>query len=132
MPKLAANLSMMFNEVPFMDRFDAAAQAGFKGVEFLFPYEFDLNQIADKLKANNLELVLHNLPAGNWGGGERGLHHQHPGGDDSRRVGNPDLHDHPGDGDGRVQEGRRDHHRQGLPRTSGDQAVDRRADAVRC
>lgn len=73
MPKLAANLSMMFNEVPFMDRFDAAAKAGFKGVEFLFPYEFDLNQIADKLKANNLELVLHNLPAGNWGGGERGI-----------------------------------------------------------
>ena len=73
MPKLAANLSMMFNEVPFMDRFDAAAQAGFKGVEFLFPYEFDLDQIADKLKSNKLELVLHNLPAGNWGGGERGI-----------------------------------------------------------
>ena len=73
MPKMAANLSMMFNEVPFMDRFDAAAKAGFKGVEFLFPYAFDLNQIADKLKANNLELVLHNLPAGNWEGGERGI-----------------------------------------------------------
>ena len=73
MPKLAANLSMLFNEVPFMDRFDAAAKAGFTGVEFLFPYEFDLNQIADKLKANKLELVLHNLPAGNWGGGERGI-----------------------------------------------------------
>ncbi|MBS1187991.1 MAG: hyi [Burkholderiaceae bacterium] len=73
MPKLAANLSMMFTEVPFMDRFDAAAKAGFKGVEFLFPYEFDLNQIADKLKSNNLQLVLHNLPAGNWAGGERGI-----------------------------------------------------------
>jgi hydroxypyruvate isomerase len=73
MPKLAANLSMMFTEVPFMDRFDAAAKAGFKGVEFLFPYEFDLNQIADKLKSNKLELVLHNLPAGNWAGGERGI-----------------------------------------------------------
>ena len=73
MPKLAANLSMLFNEVPFMDRFDAAAKAGFKGVEFLFPYEFDLNQIADKLKSNNLQLVLHNLPAGNWAGGERGI-----------------------------------------------------------
>lgn len=73
MPKLAANLSMMFNEVPFMDRFDAAAKAGFKGVEFLFPYEFDLNQIADKLQSNKLELVLHNLPAGNWAGGERGI-----------------------------------------------------------
>lgn len=73
MPKLAANLSMMFTEVPFMDRFDAAAKAGFKGVEFLFPYEFDLNQIADRLKSNNLQLVLHNLPAGNWAGGERGI-----------------------------------------------------------
>ena len=57
MPKLAANLSMLFNEVPFMDRFDAAAKAGFKGVEFLFPYEFDLNQIADKLKANKFSLI---------------------------------------------------------------------------
>lgn len=73
MPKLAANLSMLFNEVPFMDRFDAAAQAGFKGVEFLFPYAFDMNQMADSLKKNNLELVLHNLPAGNWEGGERGI-----------------------------------------------------------
>ena len=73
MPKLAANLSMLFTEVPFMDRFEAAAKAGFKGVEFLFPYEFDLNQIADKIKANNLQIVLHNLPAGNWGGGERGI-----------------------------------------------------------
>lgn len=73
MPKLAANLSMLFTEVPFMDRFDAAAKAGFKGVEFLFPYAFDLDQIADKLKANNLQLVLHNLPAGNWEGGERGI-----------------------------------------------------------
>ena len=73
MPKLAANLSMMFTEVPFMDRFEAAAKAGFKGVEFLFPYEFDLNQMADKIKAHNLQIVLHNLPAGNWGGGERGI-----------------------------------------------------------
>ena len=73
MPKLAANLSMMFTEVPFMDRFEAAAKAGFKGVEFLFPYEFNLNEIADKLRSSKLELVLHNLPAGNWGGGERGI-----------------------------------------------------------
>ncbi len=73
MPKLAANLSMMFTEVPFMDRFDAAAKAGFKGVEFLFPYAFDLGQMADKLKSNRLEMVLHNLPAGNWEGGERGI-----------------------------------------------------------
>jgi hydroxypyruvate isomerase len=73
MPKLAANLSMLFNEVPFMDRFEAAAKAGFKGVEFLFPYAFDMNQIADNLKKNNLVMVLHNLPAGNWEGGERGI-----------------------------------------------------------
>ena len=73
MPKLAANLSMLFNEVPFMDRFDAAAKAGFKGVVFLFPYDFDINQIADKLKVNNLQLVLHNLPAGKWADGERGI-----------------------------------------------------------
>lgn len=73
MPKMAANLSMLFNEVPFMDRFDAAAKAGFKGVEFLFPYAFNLDEIAEKLQKNNLELVLHNLPAGNWEAGERGI-----------------------------------------------------------
>lgn len=73
MPKFAANLSMLFNEVPFMERFDAAAKAGFKGVEFLFPYAFDMDQIAEKLKSNNLEMVLFNLPAGNWEGGDRGI-----------------------------------------------------------
>ncbi len=73
MPKMAANLSMLFNEVPFMDRFDAAAKAGFKGVEFLFPYSFNLDDIAEKLQKNDLELVLHNLPAGNWEAGERGI-----------------------------------------------------------
>jgi hydroxypyruvate isomerase len=73
MPRLAANLSMLFNEVPFIDRFDAAAGAGFKGVEFLFPYAFNLEQIADKLQTNNLAMVLHNLPAGNWEAGDRGI-----------------------------------------------------------
>ncbi|MCL1886582.1 MAG: hydroxypyruvate isomerase [Betaproteobacteria bacterium] len=73
MPKFSANLSMLFTEVPFMERFDAAAKAGFKGVEFLFPYAFDLDQIAEKLKSNNLEMVLFNLPAGNWEGGDRGI-----------------------------------------------------------
>ena len=73
MPKLAANLSMLFTEVPFIERFDAAAKAGFKGVEFLFPYAFDLAQIADQLRSNNLAMVLHNLPAGNWENGERGI-----------------------------------------------------------
>jgi hydroxypyruvate isomerase len=73
MPKLAANLTMLFNEVGFMDRFAAAAHAGFRGVEFLFPYAFHADQIADKLSVYQLDLVLHNLPAGNWQAGERGI-----------------------------------------------------------
>ena len=73
MPKLAANLSMLFTEVGFMDRFAAAAHAGFRGVEFLFPYAFHADQIADKLNSYQLDLVLHNLPAGNWEAGERGI-----------------------------------------------------------
>jgi hydroxypyruvate isomerase len=73
MPKFAANLSMLFNEFDFMDRFKAAAQAGFKGVEYLFPYAFDHDALAEQLRANGLTQVLHNLPAGNWGKGERGI-----------------------------------------------------------
>jgi hydroxypyruvate isomerase len=73
MPKLAANLTMLFNEVGFLDRFGEAARAGFRGVEFLFPYAFKPGQIAEQLDANGLELVLHNLPAGNWEAGERGI-----------------------------------------------------------
>ncbi len=73
MPKFAANLTMLFNEVPFLDRFEAAARAGFRGVEFLFPYAFEPEQIADRLRRHQLELVLHNLPAGNWDAGERGI-----------------------------------------------------------
>ena len=73
MPKLAANLTLMFNEVDFLDRFAAAAKAGFKAVEFLFPYDYDKNVIKQKLDENNLLLVLHNLPAGNWANGERGI-----------------------------------------------------------
>jgi hydroxypyruvate isomerase len=73
MPKLAANLTMLFNEVDFLDRFGEAARAGFKGVEFLFPYAFEAAQIAERLDTNRLELVLHNLPAGNWEAGERGI-----------------------------------------------------------
>ena len=73
MPRLAANLTMLFNEVGFLDRFDAAARAGFRGVEFLFPYAFEAGQIAERLDSNRLELVLHNLPAGNWEAGERGI-----------------------------------------------------------
>lgn len=73
MPKFAANLTMLFNEHAFLDRFDAAARAGFRGVEFLFPYAFPADQIAERLRRNGLDLVLHNLPAGNWEAGERGI-----------------------------------------------------------
>jgi 2-dehydrotetronate isomerase len=73
MPHFAANLSMMFTDLPFLDRFEAAAKAGFKGVEFLFPYEFPAGEIAARLKANGLTQVLFNLPPGDWPKGERGL-----------------------------------------------------------
>jgi hydroxypyruvate isomerase len=73
MPKFAANLTMLFNEVPFMERFDKAAAAKFKAVEFLFPYAFPVADIKAKLDQNKLTLVLHNLPAGNWEAGERGI-----------------------------------------------------------
>lgn len=73
MPRLAANLSMLFNEVPFLDRFGLAAKAGFKAVEFLFPYAWPAREIRQRLDANGLELVLHNLPAGDWDAGERGI-----------------------------------------------------------
>jgi hydroxypyruvate isomerase len=73
MPRFAANLTMLFNELPFLDRFEAAAQAGFKAVEFLFPYSYAIADLKDRLSANRLELVLHNLPAGDWDAGERGI-----------------------------------------------------------
>ncbi len=73
MPKFAANLTMLFTEHPFLDRFDHAAKAGFKAVEFLFPYAFNPGEIKRRLDANGLQLVLHNLPAGNWDAGERGI-----------------------------------------------------------
>ena len=73
MPKFAANLTMLFTELPFMQRFEAAAQAGFEAVEYLFPYPFDKRELAAALRANDLVQVLHNLPAGNWDGGERGI-----------------------------------------------------------
>jgi hydroxypyruvate isomerase len=73
MPKLAANLSMMFTEIDFLDRFAAAARHGFKGVEFLFPYAQPKERIAEALQANKLTLALHNMPPGNWDAGERGL-----------------------------------------------------------
>ena len=73
MPKFAANLSMLFTELPFPDRFKAAADAGFKGVEFLFPYEYEAATLAQALTANGLTQVLFNMPPGNWDKGERGL-----------------------------------------------------------
>jgi hydroxypyruvate isomerase len=73
MPRFAANLTMLFNELPFLDRFEAAAKAGFKAVEFLFPYPYAVAELKDRLTANGLTLVLHNLPAGNWDAGERGI-----------------------------------------------------------
>ena len=73
MPRLAANLSLMFNEVPFLDRFKAAADAGFKGVEFLFPYPWPADDINERLRKHGLQLVLFNLRPGDWDAGERGL-----------------------------------------------------------
>ena len=73
MPRFAANLSMMFNELPFMQRFEAAAKAGFKGVEFLFPYEEKARDIAAALKDNGLTQALYNTSAGDFAAGERGF-----------------------------------------------------------
>jgi hydroxypyruvate isomerase len=73
MPRFAANLTMMFNEVPFLDRFAAAADAGFEAVEFLFPYDHTPDVIADCLQKAGLLQVLFNLPPGDWAAGDRGL-----------------------------------------------------------
>lgn len=71
--KFAANLSMLFTEVPFMDRFDKAKEAGFHYVEFMFPYDNEAGAIKKKLETNGLKLVLFNLPSGDWAAGDRGL-----------------------------------------------------------
>ena len=73
MPQLAANLTMLFTERPFPERFAAAARAGFKGVEFLFPYAWPKAHLADALAGAGLTQVLFNLPPGDWEGGERGI-----------------------------------------------------------
>ena len=73
MPKFAANLTMMFNEVDFPERFAAAANAGFTGVEYLFPYDYDADRLAEALHRHGLTQALHNLPAGDWDAGERGI-----------------------------------------------------------
>jgi len=73
MPKLAANLTMMFGEVGFLERFEAAAGAGFTAVEYLFPYAYDPLVLRQRLRDHGLAQVLHNLPAGDWSAGERGI-----------------------------------------------------------
>jgi len=73
MPKFSANLTMLFGDVNFLNRFEKASKAGFKGVEYLFPYEWSKEQLVNELGKYSLEQVLHNLPAGNWQAGERGI-----------------------------------------------------------
>jgi 2-dehydrotetronate isomerase len=73
MPRFAANLTMMFNEVPFLDRFEAAAKAGFTAVEFLFPYDHPAKEVGARLHGNGLTQALFNLPPGNWDAGEKGF-----------------------------------------------------------
>ena len=73
MPRFAANLTMLFTEQPFMDRFEAAARAGFQAVEYLFPYAYERHELLAALRTNGLKQVLHNLPAGDWEAGERGI-----------------------------------------------------------
>ena len=73
MPQFAANLTMLFTEEPFIDRFEAAAKAGFKAVEFLFPYAHTAQQVRSAAQQAGVQIVLHNLPAGDWDAGERGI-----------------------------------------------------------
>jgi hydroxypyruvate isomerase len=73
MPKFAANLSMLYTDAPFLDRFALARAAGFEAVEFLFPYPYEAAEIAERLRSHQLKLVLFNLPAGDWNAGERGM-----------------------------------------------------------
>lgn len=73
MPRFAANLSMLYPELDFLDRFEAAAKDGFQAVEYLFPYAYPVQELASRLKANGLQQVLFNMPPGHWDAGERGL-----------------------------------------------------------
>ncbi len=73
MPRFAANLSMMFTEVPFLDRFAAASKAGFAAVEFLFPYDYPVEEVGKRLRDAGLTQALFNLPPGDWSAGEKGL-----------------------------------------------------------
>ncbi|MEH6774095.1 MAG: TIM barrel protein, partial [Cereibacter changlensis] len=73
MTRIAANLSMLFTDAPFLDRFDRAGAAGFEAVEFLFPYDYEIAEVKARLDRNDLRLTLINAPAGDWAGGERGF-----------------------------------------------------------
>ena len=73
MPRFAANLSFLFNEVPFLERFGEAAHAGFRAVEFAFGYEYQVKEIAARVKEHKLDVVLINAPPGDWTAGDRGL-----------------------------------------------------------
>ena len=73
MINLAANLTMLYNELDFLDRFDAAGKSGFAGVEYLFPYAYPKEELVERLAKHKLTQVLHNLPAGDWAAGERGI-----------------------------------------------------------
>jgi hydroxypyruvate isomerase len=73
MPKFCANLTMLYNEADFLDRFEAAAGDGFEGVEYLFPYQYPKEGLAECLRRHRLVQVLHNLPAGDWAKGDRGI-----------------------------------------------------------
>ncbi len=73
MPKFSANLTMLFQEVDFLERFEKAANNGFLAVEFMFPYAWPAAELAERLQRHGLQQVLHNLPAGDWAAGERGI-----------------------------------------------------------
>ena len=73
MPKLAANLSTLFPELPFLERFAAAARAGFRYVEYQFPYQWQAEELARRARDAGVQVVLHNLPAGDFAKGERGI-----------------------------------------------------------
>jgi hydroxypyruvate isomerase len=73
MPKFSANLSFLFKELDFLSRFSAASEAGFSAIEFMSPYEFDAKTLLAGLKEAGLDLILHNVPSGNWEAGDRGI-----------------------------------------------------------
>src|SRR3989442_14237067 len=89
MPKFAVNLTMLYTDQPFLDRFEAAARAGVRAVEYLFPYQEDTDGIARALERLKLEQALFNLPAGDWAAGERGISAAPARREEVRRAGTP-------------------------------------------